>query len=53
MKKLSLQPFTVEVLTVNMQTGPENRPDVIGDILLCEIKTKKISRIKCDEPTGF
>ena len=52
-KGLSLLPFTVNVLTVNLQSGPENRPDVIGDIQLCQVKTKQVSRIKCDEPSGF
>jgi len=52
-KKLSLLPFTVDLVTVNLQNGPENRPDDIGNIVPCKIKSKTVSRIKCDEPAGF
>jgi hypothetical protein len=52
-KKLSLLPFQVQELTGVLTTSSVDRPDPIGVILPCEIKTKKISRIRCDEPTGF
>ena len=52
-KLLSLEPFTEDLVTVIMSTSTQNRPDDIGNILPCEIKTKRISKIKCDEPTGF
>jgi hypothetical protein len=52
-KRLSLDPFTMNLVTVNLKTGVQNRPDDIGSILPCEIKTAKLSRILCDEPTGF
>jgi cysteine-rich repeat protein len=52
-KKLSLLPFQEPLLTGVLTTQYINRPDPIGNILACEIKTKKTSRIRCDEPSGF
>jgi hypothetical protein len=52
-KRLSVPAFTVDRMNVVLTTASIDRPDLIGDILACEIKAGSTSRIKCDEPSGF
>ena len=52
-RRLALQPFQSEDVTVRLTTGTIDRPDEIGDLMPCVIAPNGGKRIKCREPTGF
>jgi hypothetical protein len=52
-KRLRLEPFLMDYVTVRLTTGAIDRVDEIGDLVPCEIKVDGATRIICSEPTGF
>jgi hypothetical protein len=57
LKKLEIEPFLMERVTVILTSGAFDRPDEIGDLVPCEVKTNRAGeavRNKCREPAlGF
>jgi hypothetical protein len=54
-KKLSVQPFLFDRVTITLTTGSIDRPDQIGNLVPCQLKKGRDDRYKinCREPIGF
>ena len=55
LKKLDVQPFLLEEVTVIITTASSDRPDEIGNLLPCLVKLKngEAHTTQCKEPTGW
>jgi len=56
LKQLSIQPFLQDKVTMIITTGSVDRPDSIGNLAPCIVKTNRngeATQSKCKEPTGL